>query len=488
MDAVKVLVKGQIPFSETLSKREKMSLAGGSQPHFLHAPAGIAKDDIESQLTAVRPDILFLNSLQGSRDQDLETVGRIRRADARLPLLMSVDEMDHPSLVSLMEKGVTDFVMLPLRPVDLLLRIQRLGKRLVRDEPVRQAAEQSGAGGMHGLLGENALFREEIRKIPTVADCEATVLIQGETGTGKEMCARTLHDLSRRAHMPFVPVNCGAIPADLVENELFGHEREAFTGATTGKAGLIREAQGGTLFLDEVDSLPLLAQVKLLRFLQEKEYRPLGATRSVKADVRVVGASNTPLEVAVAQGRVRKDLYYRLNVVSVQLPPLRERKEDIPMLVRHFLNKYMQEYGKTDLRISGHVLQELTHYAWPGNVRELQHVVQRAVILSERPLLEFSSFLSCREKSGIRKPESLKSAKARLVQDFEERYIRELLSEHAGNISHAAVAAGKNRREFWQLIKKYRIASESFRANPQSLEKVEQSQQAKQPEKIPAPV
>ena len=281
--------------------------------------------------------------------------------------------------------------------------------------------------------------------------------------------------------MPFVPVNCDAIPPDLVENELFGHEREAFTGATTGKPGLIREAQGGTLFLDEVDSLPLQAQVKLLRFLQEKEFRPLGSTRSVKADVRVVAASNTHLETAAAQGRVRKDLYYRLNVVSVQLPPLRERKEDIPLLVRHFLDKYVQEYGKAGLRLSGHALQELTHYAWPGNVRELQHVVQRAVILCEKPLLELSSFLSSREKPWFRKPESLKSAKARLVQDFEERYIRELLLEHGGNISHAAVAAGKNRREFWQLIKKYRIASESFRTHPDRMEQSGRAEKAHVP-------
>jgi two-component system response regulator GlrR len=310
------------------------------------------------------------------------------------------------------------------------------------------------------MIGESPAFLAAIEQVPLVARCDATVLISGETGTGKELVARAVHYLSPRAKKPFI-----AIPSDLVENELFGHERSAYTGATAPQPGLIQEAEGGTLFLDEVDSLPLLAQVKLLRFLQEKEYRPLGAGRMLKADVRVVAAANSDLEGAVEAGRLRQDLYYRLSVIPLRLPALRERREDIPLLARHFLAKYAREMGQPARGLSSGALQTLLDHPWPGNVRELEHVVQRAVVLSQdQGEVGAGHIVLPRSRRPEARPaEGFQQAKARAVAEFEAAYIRDLLLLHQGNISHAAKSAEKNRRAFWELIRKHGIDADSFR-------------------------
>jgi two-component system response regulator GlrR len=297
-----------------------------------------------------------------------------------------------------------------------------------------------------------------------VARCDASVLISGETGTGKEVIARAIHHLSPRCRKPFLAVNCGAIPTDLVENELFGHERSAFTGASSQQDGVVQEAEGGTLLLDEIDSLPLLAQVKLLRFLQEKEYRPLGSSRTRKADVRVLAAANSDLESAVRQGRMRQDLYYRLNVLPFHLPPLRERREDIPRLARHFLAGFTAGRERSSQGFSPHALQALLDYDWPGNVRELEHVIERAVVLSRGgDLIREQSILLPRAAAGAPAAESFQKAKARAVARFEASYIRDILLAHQGNISRAAKAADKDRRAFWELIRKHGIDASTSR-------------------------
>jgi transcriptional regulator with PAS, ATPase and Fis domain len=287
--------------------------------------------------------------------------------------------------------------------------------------------------------------------------------VAGETGTGKELCARAIHYLSSRSPKPFIPVNCGAIPADLVENELFGHERGAFTGAKNSKIGLIQEADGGTLFLDEIDCLPLLSQVKLLRFLQEKEYRALGSTKVCKADVRVIAATNSDPEEAVRAGKLRQDFYYRLNVIPLLLPPLRVRREDILRLARHFLAKFNVEFEKQVVDFSSEAIHALISYDWPGNVRELEHIVMRAVALSTQPLITPSDLgLPCLNAKQLL--ESFRGAKERVVADFEKSYIEKLLLMHNGNISRAAQAAQKNRRAFWQLIRKHQIEVKGLRS------------------------
>jgi two-component system, NtrC family, response regulator GlrR len=268
--------------------------------------------------------------------------------------------------------------------------------------------------------------------------------------------------LSPRSTGPFVPVNCGAIPFDLVENELFGHERGAFTGASTAKPGLIQEAEGGTLFLDEIDCLPLTAQVKLLRFLQEKEYRRLGSAKVLHADVRVIAASNTPFEEAVRTGKMRQDLYYRLHVFSLALPPLRERRQDIPHLARHFVRKYSAEFRDQPIELLPQSIQKLIFYDWPGNVRELEHTIERAVMFCETRGLGPEHIILPLNKSP-QPGESFQQAKAKVIEQFERDYIHSLLVSYQGNISKAAQAARKNRRAFWELIRKYQMNARSFK-------------------------
>jgi two-component system, NtrC family, response regulator GlrR len=311
------------------------------------------------------------------------------------------------------------------------------------------------------MIGESASFLSEIKKIPLLAKSGAIVLITGETGTGKELCARAIHYLSPRSRSPFMPINCGAIPVELVENELFGHEKGAFTGASETRSGLIAEAEGGTIFLDEVDCLPLAAQVKLLRFLQEKEYRPLGSKKMKKADVRVLAAMNVDPQEAIAAGRLRQDLYYRLNVIPLAIPPLRERREDISLLARHFLLKYSVEFDKPMADFSEEAIQLLQLYDWPGNVRELEHHVERAVVLSEGRMIQAKDVILPSSESDL--PESFHNAKTKMVSVFERTYIERLLLAHHGNISQAARAAQKNRRAFWELVRKYQIDVDSFK-------------------------
>ena len=248
------------------------------------------------------------------------------------------------------------------------------------EQPAGEAAAETS--GPKQMIGKSPAFAGQLQKIRFIGNCDSTVLITGETGTGKEMFARAVHDLGPRAGKPFAPVNCGAIPHDLIENELFGHTKGAFTSAVTSENGLVHETEGGTLFLDEIDSLPLSAQVKLLRFLQEKEYRQLGSSKTRYADVRIIAATNLNIEEAVAKGAFRRDLYYRLNIIPLHLPPLRERREDIPLLAEHFIRQYALEQNKVIDDVTPEAVQKLLLDDWPGNIRELQNAMERAVVFS----------------------------------------------------------------------------------------------------------
>ena len=342
------------------------------------------------------------------------------------------------------------------------LRVLRLRQHPAEEEALPQPSEEKP--GLPQLLGESPAFLAEIRKIPLLAQCDVHVLISGETGTGKELCARAIHYLSPRAGRPFIAVNCGAIPVELVENELFGHERGAFTDASTAQGGLIHEAEGGTLFLDEIACLPLLAQVKLLRFLQDKEYRRLGSTKTQQGDVRVVAAMNIDLEEAVREGKLRQDLYYRLNIIPLVLPPLRERREDIPLLARYFLAKYAAQLNKDVTDCSPDVMQLLVLYEWPGNVRELEHTIERAVVLSEQAVIHKADIILPRVAAAAHQ-DSFQEAKAKVIAQFERTYIQGLLLAHQGNITKAARAAQKNRRAFWQLMRKHLLDAHSFKSS-----------------------
>ncbi len=308
------------------------------------------------------------------------------------------------------------------------------------------------------LVGEDPAFMAVKRKIPLVARCEAPVLITGETGTGKELCARALHYASRRRGKPFLPVNCGAIPVELFENELFGHQKGAFTNAWIAQPGLIAEAEGGTLFLDEIETLSLGTQVKLLRFLQDQTYHALGSPKPRQADVWILAATNAELTHKVRDGTFREDLFYRLAVLTLTLPPLRERRADIPLLAARFWARYAEAWGEKR-QLSPRALEALCHYAWPGNIRELENVIQQVAMLTDAQTIEPEDLpIPLSPSSSASRDNSFKHAKAQVIEQFEKAYLTELLRVHKGNVTYAARVAQTERRAFGRLIKKYHIA------------------------------
>lgn len=363
--------------------------------------------------------------------------------------------------LSVVSESATDFLLWPFHNGELRQRIERvLGKREFESAHERLLEEL----GMGQFVGEHPVFREAIRAIPLMAKSDLPVMIAGPTGTGKELCARGIHALSRRRSFPFIALDCGAIPDHLFENELFGHARGAFTDAHADQKGLIALANGGTLFLDEVDSLSLAAQSKLLRFLQERTYRPLGSDRFVKADVNVIAATNRDIEQSVRERVFRSDLYFRLNVLRVDLPPLSQRSTDIPLLARHFLRTHCQHLGAK--LFTNAALRKLESHDWPGNVRELLNVVQRAAVLSDGThiLPSAVSFSTSLEQASDElweasdmSPEAFRERRREAIEAFEKRYVEELLHKHHGNVTRAALEAGKDRRAFGRLKKKYGI-------------------------------
>ncbi len=326
------------------------------------------------------------------------------------------------------------------------------------------------------LIGTSKCFLQATGMIPLLSVAKSTVLISGETGTGKELFARAIHYTGERRGKPFVPVNCAALPDHLIENELFGHSKGAFTGALNEKSGLFQEANGGTLFLDEINSLNLTVQSKLLRVLQDQEFRPLGSTKSQRVDVKIVAATNTDLRCLVESRQFREDLFYRLNILSVLLPSLRDRKEDILLLTTHFLRIYAKEFGRGPITLAPSSKAKLMGYPWPGNVRELEGVVQRAVVMAAGDVLEAHDFdlpdnkqpepvgptMALLSRGQITDECSFQKMKTRVIEEFERTYLCELLSAHQGNISQAARAAKKERRAFQRLLHKHGLDRRVF--------------------------
>jgi DNA-binding NtrC family response regulator len=430
-----------------------------------HLPASAPdcyNQGLPPEIIGFQPSIVFL-IIPKEQLKQAGSLLRFMKSEMADPPIIAVVEAASPNeMFELLKSGATDFIVPPLNPLDILPRLWRTIEQARLKQDLQ--SKYTKKSGLKQLVGNNTAFMQEIEKITLFAECDVNVLITGESGTGKELFARAIHYLSSRAHNPFIPVNCGAIPFELMENELFGHEKGAFTGATSYKQGLIREADGGTLFLDEIDSLPLPAQVKLLRFLQEREYRLLGSAKIYKANVRTIAASNIDLEIAMNEGRFRQDLYYRLNVIPLRLPALRERPEDIPLLANHFLSIYAKRYNKRIAELSSEAMQFLMGYQWPGNVRELEHIIQRAVILCNQEAIHADHIALPDEVLGqAKKP--FHKLKEEVIAKFEKSYIQSLLATYDGNISRAARAAQKNRRAFWQLIHKHQIDVQSFKAN-----------------------
>jgi DNA-binding NtrC family response regulator len=378
-----------------------------------------------------------------------------RRSGAPVLAILGVSTPD--ARLRAVASHVDDFVCLPLVREEFHVRLQRLLRpAAIRRAPVQQRL--TAALCLAQLVGRDPVFVKAIRELPVMAESDVPILITGETGTGKDLCARAIHHLSARRHRQFIPVDCGALPEQLFENELFGHARGAFTDARGDQRGLAALADGGTLFLDEIDALSHAAQAKLLRFLQGRTYKPLGADRFVDADVRLVAASNRDIEHSVSEKTFRSDLYYRLNVLRVHLPPLRERVDDVPLLAEHFVRTLAANRRPPALSPAAH--EKLRGHGWPGNVRELHNVIQRALLYSrgeriEADAVRFSTIAGA--VAALPPAGSFRMARALTIAAFERGYIEQLLAKYGGNITRAAVEAGKDRRAFGRLVKKYGI-------------------------------
>ena len=409
-----------------------------------------------------RPDVLFLILPTAIGESERSLIKRFKAAPNGAPMIAVIEDAPASEILGLFKLGIADFISPPLRSTDLLPRLWKLTEHFRKKSTLFERLKE--CVGLRQMIGRSVVFTAELNKIPLIANCDSSVLISGDTGTGKEMFARSIHYLGPRADKAFTPVNCGAIPPDLMENELFGHARGAFTSAATSQTGLIEESDGGTLFLDEINTLTLAAQVKLLRFLQDKEYRQLGSAKTRRADVRIIAATNSNLEQAVNEGCFRRDLYYRLNIIALKLPSLHQRRSDIPALATHFLKHYNEEMHKAVEEITPEAMQMLVRYDWPGNVRELQNVVERAIVFATGPSLNRSDIILPLDEPSS-PSESFQEAKARVVVEFEKNYIKNLLSTHGGNITRAAETAGKNRRAFWELIRKHEIDKSLFKGS-----------------------
>ena len=392
----------------------------------------------------------------------------LRAADPQLPVVV-VDPIPSVAMArACLQAGAGDYLPIERAEADLedsLARLLAASRHRAAEEVLRRAVERPYS--FEDFLGESPPMRQVYAVIDRVAGSSVDVLVTGETGTGKELVARAIHARSRRSAGPFVPVDCGAIPDALIESELFGHERGAFTGADTRRMGLVEFADGGTLFLDEVGELPLPLQAKLLRVLQERRVRRVGARQENAVDVRVVAATSRPVDEMVECGEFRRDLFYRINVVRIDLPPLRARGDDIGLLAECFANRAAQEMGRRVDGLSTDVYQVFRSYRWPGNVRELQNVVRRAIAMTRSPVAGVDDLpdelVTAAGPSAVAESSGFFAQRAEHVARFERQYFHDLLTRHAGDVSAAAREARLPRGTLYRLMKGHGLDGAAFR-------------------------
>ncbi len=396
---------------------------------------------------------LVITDLKMPEVSGLDLVRHVRENLRDTAVMMITGYPSIESAVTAVKSGAEEYLPKPFTDDELYAAVRRTLEKL-RVRRVAQGQARPAPAAPPGLLGESPRMRAVFRTIAKASATSATVLITGESGTGKELVARAIHYGSDRAAAPFVPINCGGIPEALLESELFGHMKGAFTGAVQTRAGFFQTAQGGTIFLDEVSEMSLAMQVKLLRVLQDREIHMVGSSRAQKIDIRVLAASNKDLLALVKQGAFRDDLFYRLNVILIELPPLRERDNDVLLLLQHFAHKFAQEAGRPVPHFSDDVLQVFTSYDWPGNVRELQNVVQRLVVLAEGnhidvPDLPAFMRFTAQRSAGLR----------RTLAEVEAEHIRLVLASVTGNKTQAAQILGIDRKTLREKLKTYAVES-----------------------------
>ena len=372
----------------------------------------------------------------------LELLEKFKEADPKTEIIMVTAVNEVQTAVKAIKLGAYEYIIKPFIVDDILTVIGRALEKqsLVKEVTyLRNALERYHP--FEKMIGKDIKMRKIFDLISTVSQSDGTVLIHGESGTGKELVARAIHNRGHRSNQPFVVINCAAIPATLMESEIFGYNRGAFTGATTTSIGKLEIADKGTVFLDDIDSLDINMQAKLLRIIQEKEFERLGSTKVIKADVRFVAASNKDIEKLISRGEFREDLYYRLNVLPIKLPPLRERRDDIPLLLNHFLELYANNMGKSPKKISNEAVKVLTEYDWPGNVREVQNIVERFTTITKGSIIDLKDIATLDMGKREKKDMTLKEA----VSAFEKKLIFEILETVEGNRKKAAERLGIHR-------------------------------------------
>lgn len=400
---------------------------------------------------------VVITDLEMAGMKGLELIEKLRRGRDDQLIIVITAYGTIESAIKAMKLGAYDYITKPFKEDQLLLALERvMEKRWLRGEVERLRREVEGKYRFENILGQSAAMAEVFELIKRVANGGANILISGESGTGKELIARAIHYNSLRRGKPFVAATCAAIPAELMESELFGHVKGAFTGALYDKKGLIEEAAGGTIFFDEVSEIPKHLQVKLLRFIQEKEVRRVGSTKTAKIDVRVLAATNKDLKQAIEEGTFRDDLYYRLNVINIKVPLLRERRDDIPILIDHFLNKYSAEAGRRKLGVSREALNLLYNYSWPGNVRELENVVERAAHLSKgEAIMPEDLPFNIKEQTQAEDLAEKAIEMNLTLSDLEKLYIMKALKKAEGKVARAAEILGIDRSTLYRKLEQY---------------------------------
>jgi two-component system response regulator GlrR len=411
---------------------------------------------------AVDPPRVVVSDVRLPGLDGLALFEEIRRTRPTLPVILLTAHGNIPDAVAATSRGVFGYLT---KPFDSQILLEKIDRALQLSAPTSHSGNEPASAGkgdnawMEGVIFRSSKMAELMAEARMVAASDASVLIRGESGTGKEVLARAIHRASPRAKGPFVAINCGAIPEQLLESELFGHTKGAFTGAGASRVGLFQTANGGTLFLDEIGDMPLALQVKLLRVLQERVVRPVGTTKAEPVDVRLLSATHRDLDAAMAQGQFREDLYYRLDVVSLNLPRLDERREDIPLLALHFVKLLAGKYGKPVNGFAPEALEALATAAWPGNVRQLFNVVEQSCALTSTPLIPLTLV-----QRALRVPvmDALNYAEAK--QRFERNYLVQLLKLTDGSVADAARLAERNRTEFYRLLQKHDLTPAMFRS------------------------
>jgi two-component system, NtrC family, response regulator GlrR len=408
-----------------------------------------------AQLAAARPR-LVVSDLRMSGMDGMALFEAIHNAHPGIPVIILTAHGTIPEAVAAVKKGVFGYLTKPFDAKVLLTEIERA--LALAGGPGADRNDADDQRWRKEIITRNPVLEDVLTKARLVAESDASVFIYGESGSGKELLAQAIHRASPRREQPFVAINCGAIPEQLLESELFGHVRGSFTGATRDHKGLFQTANRGTIFLDEIGDMPVALQVKLLRVLQERQVRPVGSTQSYDVDVRVISATHRNIEAEMAAGNFREDLYYRLNVVGLSLPPLSERREDIPLLANHFLGQLSEKYKKKMTGFSPEALEALVSAAWPGNIRQLYNVVEQAVALSTTPLISPTLV-----QQAIQNQQSEFASFEEARRKFEREYLAQLMRITDGNVTQAARLAKRNRTEFYKLLQRHQLDPKLFK-------------------------